>query len=118
MGVIRDKIDQEITIATANTETIVVTPEIDTKEEDSQLNTKTIEEIEDKIEIEDIKEATTPDLILKIRANPAPMVKIEIEEIDTKKEKREALIMEEVINLHKTKIFSSRTIIDLIDCNR
>jgi len=117
--VIRDKIDQEITIATANTETIVVTPEIDTKEEDSQLNTKTIEEIEDKIEIEDIKEATiTPDLILKILANPAPMVKIEIEEIDTKKEKREALIMEEVINLHRTKILSSRTIIDLIDCYR
>ena len=115
---IRGGKDQEITTETVNTETIatVTTTEIDTKEEECPLSTKTIEEKKDLIEIGDIREVTIIlDLILKIQANPAPTTKTEIVEIETTREKKEALIMEGVNNLHKTRMASSRTIIDLID---
>jgi len=40
------------------------------------------------------------------------VAKAEIGEVDTIKERKEALIMEETINLHRTRMASNRTIIE------
>ena len=111
---IRGKKDQEITTAIASTEMIVtvVKTEIDTSEEERPLSMKMTEEKEGLIEIGDIGEVTIIlDLILKIRASRALrtiMVKTEIVEAETIKERKEALIMVEVNNLHKTRMASHR----------